>query len=282
MRIAVSALAFVSALSLAEPALAHIELLSPTSRENEQKEGPCGREGSTRGNAVTTVRSGSVLRVTWRESVNHPSHFRISFDDDGDDDFVDPASAEDRFTNDTVLIDGISDEAGGTFSADVTLPDIECDHCTLQLIQVMYDKAPYVVGTNDLYYRCADLTLKRDAPPPSNDPPADDEPVSPGDPDADASVGATPPSHDGTSHPEGHEQDESAATADPDDPASEQVVDKEPISGQTSLCSTTALPTRSLSVVAALSLAILFVFSRRRRERNLSLVPARSKVRRRR
>ena len=45
----------------------------------------------------------------------------------------------------------------------VTLPDVECERCTLQLIQVMTDKAPYGDG-NDLYYQCADLALRADAP----------------------------------------------------------------------------------------------------------------------
>lgn len=41
------------------------------------------------------------------------------------------------------------------------LPDVECDNCTLQAIQVMYDKPPYVTPGNDLYYQCADLVLRR-------------------------------------------------------------------------------------------------------------------------
>ena len=169
MRIVVPVAALLGALCDVSSALAHIALLSPPARENLEKEGPCGREGSVRGDLVTEVRSGSILRVTFRETIDHPSHFRISFDADGDDDFVDPATADDRFTNETVLVDGISDEGSGTFSVDVKLPDIECDRCTLQLIQLMYDKAPYAPGTNDLYYRCVDLTLRRDAamPPPT-------------------------------------------------------------------------------------------------------------------
>src|SRR5690606_6077325 len=40
-----------------------------------------------------------------------------------------------------------------------TLPDIECESCTLQVVQVMYDKKPYGDG-NDLYYQCADIALR--------------------------------------------------------------------------------------------------------------------------
>ncbi len=150
-------------------------MLSPTAREVDEKQGPCGVTGSVRGDDFTIVRAGSTLRVTWRETINHPSHFRISFDADGDDDFGDPEGYDDRFSNDAVLIDGISDQAGGVFSADVVLPDIECDNCTLQLVQVMYDKKPYVKGTNDLYYRCADLKLTKSA----SEPPAPGTPTPP-------------------------------------------------------------------------------------------------------
>ncbi len=67
------------------------------------------------------------------------------------------------YTDPTVLLDGIADMAGGEYDIDVTLPDIECDNCTLQVIQVMTDKPPYVSGyvpeNNDIYYQCADLVL---------------------------------------------------------------------------------------------------------------------------
>ena len=58
-------------------------------------------------------------------------------------------------------MDGIAD---GTNSVMVTLPDIECSNCTLQAIQVMYDKPPYVIPGTDIYYQCADLVLARSQP----------------------------------------------------------------------------------------------------------------------
>ena len=54
-----------------------------------------------------------------------------------------------------VLITGITGPVG-SFLADylLTLPDIECSNCTLQVIQFMYDDpaAPY-------YFQCADLVI---------------------------------------------------------------------------------------------------------------------------
>jgi hypothetical protein len=41
----------------------------------------------------------------------------------------------------------------------LTLPSVECENCTIQLIQMMTDKPPYAVGTDDIYYNCLDVRL---------------------------------------------------------------------------------------------------------------------------
>lgn len=111
----------------------------------------------------------------------------IAFDDDGDDDFKDPVSiipagrscnegeahcgTNDFYNNATVLIDDFARHNDSPhnkrYSLDLTLPDKECDNCTLQIIQVMSEasKAPYdpsATNADDLYYQCVDLVLKRD------------------------------------------------------------------------------------------------------------------------
>jgi hypothetical protein len=55
---------------------------------------------------------------------------------------------------------------GGKRSWKVKLPDEECEDCTLQVIQVMLDKLPYDPQdngalSNDIYYACLDVVLKR-------------------------------------------------------------------------------------------------------------------------
>jgi hypothetical protein len=148
-------------------ALAHVQLESPLQRESAQKTGPCGSSGSTRSGNVCTYRPGATITVTWDETIEHPGHFRISFDEDGDDDFVVPTGYDDIGPYDGVLIDNIADRdvRGGdaSYSQEVQLPDIECDSCTLQLIQVMTDKPPYGNG-DDIYYQCADIALSASAP----------------------------------------------------------------------------------------------------------------------
>ena len=148
-------------LASASDALAHIQLVYPPQRIDSQKTGPCGASGSTRGNTITELLPGATITVQWDETVDHPSHYRISFDMDGDDDFVDPATMDELSSNAAVLLDGIEDLSGGIprrYEQTITLPNVECTSCTLQLVQVMYDKEPYGDG-NDLYYQCADLVL---------------------------------------------------------------------------------------------------------------------------
>lgn len=173
MRVRRGALLGLVALVLAGPAVAHLGLVYPPSRYGAAvlKEGPCGRAGGARSGTVTALAPGSAVRVVWDEYVDHPGHFRIAFDADGDDDFADPiclrgcdtrAPEIALYGDPTVLLDGIADTlAGGESSAVVTLPDVECERCTLQVIQVMYDKPPFATPGNDIYYQCADLVLRR-------------------------------------------------------------------------------------------------------------------------
>lgn len=151
----------------------------------EIKSAPCGRPDGERGEHVHTYAPGETIELSWVEYVGHPGYYRIAFDDDGDDDFANPASIipagrscaagepncgkDDYYNNDTVLIDdfGRHDDSpsGKRYAVDVTLPDVECENCTLQIIQVMTEqsKAPYdpaADNADDLYYQCIDLRLR--------------------------------------------------------------------------------------------------------------------------
>lgn len=158
----------LAAISPAE-ARAHLGLDSPPSRYGPDvlKTGPCGVNGGERSDNVSYFEPGETIDVSWDEYVDHPGHYRIAFDDDGDDDFVDPVTMMELYSNDTVLLDGIIDKDQGDrdYLATVTLPDLSCDNCTLQVIQVMYDKPPYSTPGNDIYYQCADLVLREGGAP---------------------------------------------------------------------------------------------------------------------
>jgi hypothetical protein len=111
---------------------------------------------------------GETITVVFNETVNHPSHYRVSFNPDGDD-FPDPESVDDVQSGAPhTLVDGVLDEEAAVQQLAVTFPDLECENCTLQLIQVMHDKGANGFGgrtaeggNDDMYYACADVALRR-------------------------------------------------------------------------------------------------------------------------
>jgi|GEM_PF-916992 len=149
-------------------ASAHLRLTYPPPRyaEDDLKDRPCGIPNGMRSRNVERLQAGQTIEITWEETVEHSGHFRIAFDADGDDDFVDPEGYEDFYTNDAVMHDDIEDKdvyvEDPSYSFEITLPDIACDNCTLQVIQVMTDKKPYGPPLyDDIYYQCADLVLEQ-------------------------------------------------------------------------------------------------------------------------
>jgi len=146
----------------ATPAFAHIALTFPQPRTTALKSGPCGDGSSPRGRNVSTSEPGATITVTWDETVPHEGHYRIAFDDSGQD-FAVPKIV-DTANGRTVLADGIPDPASSQtkFQQVVKLPDIECDNCTLQLIQVMSTAASNWPSSS-MYFQCADLVLRRGA-----------------------------------------------------------------------------------------------------------------------
>jgi hypothetical protein len=177
-------------------ASAHVQIRAPLQRTDLQKDGPCGAVGSVRGANVCTFRPGQTITIAWDETVEHPGHFRVAFDTDGQD-FINPTTPAD--TDPTVIHNAIPDrdvEVDGKrrYTIDVTFPDLECDNCTLQLLQIMSTAATYV--EDDLYYQCADIVLSNAAPetpdPNCVAPPAEDEPP----PDDDDDDGDPPPDDD--------------------------------------------------------------------------------------
>jgi hypothetical protein len=188
-------------------AVAHIELTSPSPRTLSQKDEHCGLAGAPRDPTPTTVTAGSTITLTWNETIGHPGWYRISFQPDGSTFEIPPASngpygdgtpggnfptedltgTTDPGSGSMILLDRIADNTGtGSYSQQVTLPNMLCTNCTLQLIQVMTSAhGPYnEPGGNDIYFQCADLILAAtlpDAAPPGT---PDAGPGNPGVPDA--------------------------------------------------------------------------------------------------
>jgi hypothetical protein len=154
-------------------ALAHIDLITPAPREHgpsrepnsNVKQGPCGQEENGRTTEVSVFAPGETIEVTWNETTNHRSYYRVAFDRAGDDTFptfegpgtsaegIDP-SGPCPVDGQVILAYDMDDRSGGSHTLSVRLPEVECEDCTLQVIQFMYDaQRPY-------YFQCADLALR--------------------------------------------------------------------------------------------------------------------------
>ena len=135
---------------------AHIAQTFPAPRTESQKQGPCGLTDSPRGPELV-FEPGETITVRWNETVEHPGHYRIAFDIDGED-FPLPNNPDDNF--EVTLVDQIADRnvngADRTYSQEITFPDVECENCTLQLIQIMTTNIPY----NSFYFQCSDIALR--------------------------------------------------------------------------------------------------------------------------
>jgi hypothetical protein len=161
-----------------EPTSPGSALQSPTPRARGQNEGnlkntPCGQTADGRTtDRVTVLEPGQTITVTFDEFIDHPAYYRIAFDPDGDDfpmrtgvpanaveSTATAEAAEQSLFQGTgsTLLAVVPEVNGEASSATVTLPDVECENCTLQLIEFMYDKADPQHG----YYQCADIALRR-------------------------------------------------------------------------------------------------------------------------
>jgi hypothetical protein len=159
----------IGAVVLLAPSTAspHFVLLEPANsvvqdeRGDPQKLAPCG--GSADGgpgistNAITEARGGDMLHIKIREAVFHPGHYRVAMAVNSTDELPpDPVTTKhdsprgpvsvsatiDTNLKPPLLADGlfvhtVRPAAGSFWETDIRLPNINCDKCTLQVIQWM-------------------------------------------------------------------------------------------------------------------------------------------------
>lgn len=171
------------------PAQAHFRLLAPASwiAENAlgdpQKAAPCGGTNADFGKptyAVTEVTGGSALHIKVQETVYHPGHYRVALAVNSPTELpVDPKA--ETMTNDKgqvmsvsgavmspvappVLADGLwphQAKVSDPFETDVTLPNIDCKSCTLQVMEFM-EQHPVNNPGQFSYHHCAVLKITAD------------------------------------------------------------------------------------------------------------------------
>ncbi len=198
-----------SLLAVPSVASAHLHMAKPIPRVDDvqggdQKNGPCGSPGYSRAanpSRTTYYKPGETIRVMWQETIPHPGWHRIAIQPNGEQFVYTPASNGPRSNGDPsnfptlnqtgmtdattgmiVLLDRIADVGNNTtHMADVTLPNIECSNCTLQVTQFMTDRPEYTTTNGGaVYFNCADIVISN-TPPPTTPPPAtpDGGPVDP-------------------------------------------------------------------------------------------------------
>ena len=180
---------------------AHFKLLEPTSwimmndLGDPQKVGPCG--GNPDGDnadiltgVVTEVTGGSKLHLKIQETIFHSGHYRVALAVNGRNELPADPTAVEKYTERglysvwgviqsppqaPVIADGLfrhypeGDQRASfrpetpmaPWEADIDIPNINCEKCTLQVIQFMADHVYNRYGGYS-YHQCADLKITAD------------------------------------------------------------------------------------------------------------------------
>lgn len=144
MRMIFFVLLFVSSVAGAHSRLKPTAEIKTRSTDPGVKTGPCGGYAKV---APAVLTGGQTITVTWEETIHHPGRFEFYFSQAGESAFQLLKSVENT-QNDT--------NVPHQYSTQVTLPNVTCDSCTFQMIQVMTENP--AMPTN--YYSCADMQLK--------------------------------------------------------------------------------------------------------------------------
>ena len=180
---------------------AHFKLLEPTSwivmndLGDPQKIGPCGGNPD-RDNAdiltgvVTEVTGGSKLHLKIQETIFHSGHYRVALAVNSRRELPADPTAVEKYTERglysvwgviqsppqiPILADGLfrhypeGDQRASfrpetpmdPWEADISIPNINCEKCTLQVIQFMADHV-YNRHGGYSYHQCADLKITAD------------------------------------------------------------------------------------------------------------------------
>jgi hypothetical protein len=186
MRVWLGVVAVAAALPM--QADAHFTLMEPASwlvqnrLGDPQKAAPCGGTSADPGTptmTVTPVTGGSKLHIKVQETVFHPGHYRVALAMNSRAEL--PPDPE-TVTRDTekgpwsvsaaiqnpvrppVLADGLwphTERPTAPFETDIDLPNINCEKCTLQIIQFMAEHGRNRDGDFS-YHHCADLKITAD------------------------------------------------------------------------------------------------------------------------
>ena len=186
LRTAVALGAGLFALAAPVVAPAHFILQQPKSWlvENQlgdpQKAGPCGGTTANPGTPtgdITAVTGGEMLHVKVKETVYHPGFYRIALSvldraelpadpedttKEGPRGPISVSGKVDPHPKPPVLLDGLwmhhERKPAQEWETDVKIPNINCDKCSIQIIQFMEEHGVNTDG-RFTYHHCADLKI---------------------------------------------------------------------------------------------------------------------------
>lgn len=145
---------------LEETAWSHARLTYPVPRNNNAgiKVGPCG--GLARSTSPILLQGGKSLTILWEETVDHPGRYIFSLSMGNDL----------NFQQNILAIVSDQQNSGSSlphrFQTTVTVPNIECSACTLQMIQSMEENP----AAPNYYYSCADVVIAKSSEKPKPEP----------------------------------------------------------------------------------------------------------------
>jgi len=185
----------VSWLSLSASAEAHFDLLMPQPADSATDGGkgppPCGPEADT--NVITSAQGGHPLALALSETVFHVGFYRVALALNSPSELPADNVVKDKMGN-VLAADSIalSDTAEyettpifpvladhlfahdtpdqSQFQSDITLPNVSCDKCTLQVIEFMSNSNSNL-GGGYFYHHCANLKITADPALPAFTPP---------------------------------------------------------------------------------------------------------------
>ena len=198
MRSSVLVLGF-SLLALPATAHAHFTLLAPPPASKSTNGGkgdpPCGPTDMA-SNVVTPVMGGSKLMLQVSETVFHPGFYRVALAIKSRSELpldnvvkdasgmilppAGPGNAASAVYQDPPVFPVLADHlwphtsasATKMFSGEITLPNVNCDKCTLQVIEFMAEHGSNGPKAGFFYHHCADLKITADTSKPVFDPTA--------------------------------------------------------------------------------------------------------------
>lgn len=186
--------ALLAALAAAQSVHAHFTLRAPASwiveddKGDPQKLAPCGGTEQNPGmptGASTDVRGGQKLKVVVEETVFHPGHYRIALARKRNLLPADPevtmhdtdrgprslSAKIETSPQPPLLVDGLwphTEKPAKPWETEITIPNITCDSCQLQVIEFMAEH-PGVRQGGFSYHHCAALNITPDPSKPAED-----------------------------------------------------------------------------------------------------------------